>query len=512
LKVPRPFLLAILDGWGVSDSLQGNAIAVANTPVMDGLLEEYPHTTLYASGEAVGLPPGQMGDSEVGHLNIGAGRLVPQDFQRINHSVKDGEFYHNEALLGAMKHAGESGSTLHLMGLLSDGGVHSHIEHLFALLGMAKKEGLSKVFIHAFLDGRDVPPRCSMKYVRMLEDCSDDAGVGTMRTIMGRYYAMDRDNRWERTKLAYDAIVRAEGPRVDSAEEAIQQSYHDGVGDEFLVPRVIGPSAPMDDTDAVIFFNFRPDRPRQLTRAIIEEDFSEFDRGPAPPLPYLVTMTEYEDDFGVPVAFAPDEVREVLADVIAESGKTQLHIAETEKYAHVTYFFNGGVEELKKGEDRVLIPSPKVATYDLKPEMSAHEVASETVRRIESGKYDFIVLNFANCDMVGHTGIMKAAVKAVEAVDRGLGTVLDAIFYSGGSAFVTGDHGNAETMLEDGYACTAHSCSSVPFVNATEDKRPLRPGGTLGDIAPTILEELQLPKPVEMTGTSLFLPVEISGK
>ena len=511
MKVPRPFLLAILDGWGFTKSTKGNAIAAARTPVMDRLLEKYPSTTLTASGEAVGLPPGQMGNSEVGHLNIGAGRLVLQDFQRINYSIRDGEFFQNEVLLSAMRHVGKTGGTLHLMGLLSDGGVHSHIEHLFALLEMSKTGRVGDVRIHAFLDGRDVSPRSALRYVQMLEKRSRQISTGSIRTITGRYYAMDRDKRWERTKLAYDAIVRSEGFRAGSAEEAIQQSYRDGVDDEFLLPCVIGSPEPMDSKDAVIFFNFRPDRPRQLTRSLIERDFSEFDRGATPPFPYLVTMTEYDDQFGVPFAFAPEEVNGVLADVLAEHGKTQLHIAETEKYAHITYFFNGGAEEPKEGEDRVLIQSPKVATYNLKPEMSAYEVAQETVRRIEGGKYDFIVLNFANGDMVGHSGFMEAAVKAVEAVDKSLGTVLDALFKSGGGAFVTGDHGNAETMIDDGSACTAHSCSSVPFINGTEGRRPLREGGTLGDIAPTVLEVLGLPKPADMTGTSLFIPLEIKG-
>jgi 2,3-bisphosphoglycerate-independent phosphoglycerate mutase len=510
LKVPRPFLLAILDGWGFSRSTRGNAIAAAKTPVIDDLLKEYPSTTLGASGEAVGLPPGQMGNSEVGHLNIGAGRLVLQDFQRINYSIRDGEFFRNETLLGAIRRAGTKGRTLHLMGLLSDGGVHSHIEHLFALLEMARSERLNNVCVHAFLDGRDVPPRSALRYIEMFEERAHEIGTGTIRTIMGRYYAMDRDNRWERTKLAYDAIVRAEGPRAGSAKEAIERSYDDGVDDEFLLPSVIGTPAPMTVDDSVIFFNFRPDRPRQLTRGLIAKDFGEFERGPAPPLPYLVTMTEYDDRFGVPFAFAPEEVREVLADVLAEHGKTQLHIAETEKYAHVTYFFNGGVEESKEGEDRVLVPSPKVATYDLKPEMSAYEVARETARRIASGKYDFIVLNFANGDMVGHTGIMEAAVKAVEAVDTNLGAVLVALRGAGGGAFVTGDHGKAEIMLGDnGSVCTAHSCAPVPFINATEEKSRLRSDGTLGDIAPTILEVLRIPKPAEMTGASLFIPVEM---
>lgn len=510
MTVPRPFLLTILDGWGSRASADGNAIMMANTPTMDHLQSSYPSTTLGAAGEAVGLPSGQMGNSEVGHLNIGAGRLVLQDFQRVNHSISRGDFYRNKVLLSAIGHAGAHGSTLHLMGLLSDGGVHSHIEHIFAILEMAREAGLERVATHAFLDGRDVPPRSALQYVNELGRRTTD-GIGAIRTIQGRYYAMDRDNRWDRTKLAYDAIVHAEAPVAETAEEAVEQSYKDGVDDEFLVPRVIGGPAPMEPSDAVIFFNFRPDRPRQLSRALIEKDFDEFDRGEDPVLPYLVTMTEYDAKFDVPVAFSPEKVKRVLADVLAENGKSQLHIAETEKYAHVTYFFNGGIEEPKSGEDRVLIPSPKVATYDLKPEMSASEVAEETIRRIRSAKYDFIVLNFANCDMVGHTGNIEAAVKAVETVDRCLGKVLDALFEVGGAGFVTADHGKADEMLQEGSACTAHSLSRVPFIDATSIQRPLREGGTLGDIAPTVLEVMEIPQPPEMTGTSLFVQLANEG-
>lgn len=507
MTVPRPFLLVILDGWGAGPAYTGNAITLAETPVLDSLYGGCPHTTLGSSGEDVGLPPGQMGNSEVGHLNIGAGRLVRQDFQRINHAIARGEFYRNPVLRSAISHALERGSTLHLMGLLSDGGVHSHVNHLLALLEMCRDSGLGDVVTHAFLDGRDVPPRSALKWVKMLDEIASPDGVGKTRTIEGRYYAMDRDRRWDRTRLAYDAIVKAEGPLARTAAEAVERSYSEGVDDEFLVPRVVGDRVPMKEGDAVIFFNFRPDRPRQLTEALSANEFDPFDRGPRPVLPFLVTMTEYDDRLGLPAAFPPEKVRETLADVLAENGKTQLHIAETEKYAHVTYFFNGGVEEPKRGEDRVLIPSPRVATYDLKPEMSAPEVAEEASRRVRCGKYDFIVLNFANGDMVGHTGSMPAAVKAVETVDACLGRVLEALRESGGAAFVTADHGNADEMLDEGAVCTAHSTSRVPFIDVTGSGRPLRPDGTLGDIAPTILEVMRIPRPSAMTGRPLYADV-----
>lgn len=503
-------MLVILDGWGASPPSPGNAIAMARTPVLDRLYEQCRHTTLGCSGVDVGLPPGQMGNSEVGHLNIGAGRLVMQDFQRINHSISRGAFYKNGVLLSAIDHAGRHRSTLHLLGLLSDGGVHSHVDHLMALLEMCREAGLEDVVTHAFLDGRDVPPRSALKWVRMLDEVASD-GVGGIRTIEGRYYAMDRDRRWERTRLAYDAIVRAEAPIVDTAAEAVELSYADGVDDEFLVPRIVGERAPMKEGDAAIFFNFRPDRPRQLTEALTAEEFEQFDRGPDPVRPFLVTMTEYDDRYGLPVAFPPEKVRDTLADVLSEHGRTQLHMAETEKYAHVTYFFNGGIEEPKPGEDRVLIPSPKVATYDLKPEMSAPEVAREASRRISSGAYDFVVLNFANGDMVGHTGSMPAAVRAVETVDGCLGEVLQALAGQGGGAFITSDHGNADEMLNEGGVCTAHSTSRVPFIDVSGADKPLRPGGTLGDIAPTILEVMRIPKPAAMTGVSLYADVAKEG-
>lgn len=504
MRVPRPFLLAILDGWGESGETEGNAIKLADTPVMDGFLRDYPKTEILASGRAVGLPPGQMGNSEVGHLNIGAGRVVKQDLERINYSIETGEIFQNQVLLSAVEHVLEKESTLHFMGLLSDGGVHSHIEHLFALIDMAERSGVKKAVTHAFLDGRDVPPRSALEYVRMLDDKAS-GGIGSIRTISGRYYSMDRDNRWDRTKLAFDAIVHGEGLRVESGSEAVKQSYSDEIDDEFLVPRVVGQPVPFEKEDAVIFFNFRPDRARQLTRALTEKSFKEFDRGAGTSIPYMVTMTEYDDNFDLPIAFPPERLKNVLADVLADNGKVQLHIAETEKYAHVTYFFNGGEELPKNGEDRMLIPSPHVATYDLKPEMSAYEVADEAVKRIRSGKYDFIALNFANCDMVGHTGFIEAAVKAVEAVDNCIGKVVGALLDVGGAAFITADHGNAEKMIEcDGCVCTAHSTGPVPFISILPEERGLRCGGKLADIAPSILEVMNIEKPAEMTGESLL--------
>lgn len=502
---PGPFLLAILDGWGEAPPSDGNAITAANTPTMDSLKMRFPFTSLSASGEAVGLPPGQMGNSEVGHLNIGAGRIVYQDLMRITNSIKSGDFFKNPVLVSAVKHALSTGGTLHLMGLLSDGGVHSHIEHLFALIDLATGMGLERVNTHAFLDGRDVPPRSALKYVELLEAKTGLNGPGSIGSIQGRYYAMDRDNRWERTHLAYDAIVHAKAPVVGSASEAILKSYDEGRDDEFLLPRVVGARKPMTNGDSVIFFNFRPDRARQLTRALTEVEFDKFERGHPPVLPYLVTMTEYDKNFGLPHAFPPEEIKNVLADVIAAHGLTQLHIAETEKYAHVTYFFNGGVEKPKPGEDRILIPSPKVSTYDKKPEMSAFEVARETAKCIKTGKYDFIVLNFANCDMVGHTGDFGAAVRAVQAVDSSLKIVLDALWAKGGVGFITADHGNADLMIDGGKTYTAHSLSKVPFINCTPAKKLLRDDGKLGDIAPTVLEVMGLPVPDDMTGVSLFV-------
>lgn len=505
MTVPRPFILMILDGWGLSYPDNTNAIALAVTPVMDRLMDDYPWTSLGASGEAVGLPVGQMGNSEVGHLNIGAGRVVLQDFQRINHSIKDGSFFSNPAILAAITHALEQGSTLHLMGLLSDGGVHSHMDHLFAILDMCRKAGLSDVVTHAFLDGRDTPPRSAMRYIRDLELATAD-GVGRIRTLGGRYYGMDRDSRWDRTKRAYDSIVHAEGPGAASAAAAVEAAYSAGVNDEFVEPTIVGARVTMSDRDSVIFFNFRPDRPRQLTEALCLRDFGLFSRG-TPVFPYMVTMTEYDDKYPVLVAFPAGKVEQTLADVLSDHGLKQLHIAETEKYAHVTYFFNGGVEEPKGGEDRVLIPSPGVATYDKQPQMSAPEVADETVRRVRSGVYDFIVVNFANCDMVGHTGFMEATIDAVQTVDTCVGQVLHAVLEMGGAGFVTADHGNADRMLEGHTEFTAHTLADVPFINVTPERRQLTRGGSLGDIAPTILDELHLPEPALMTGRSLFLPV-----
>ncbi len=501
--------LVILDGWGLGREDSTNAIACARTPVMRHLMDAYPWTSLGSSGEDVGLPRGQMGNSEVGHLNIGAGRLVLQEYQRINQAIRDGSFARNDVLRGAVRHALATGGTLHLLGLLSDGGVHSHILHLFALIDMANEMGLERVVSHAFLDGRDVPPRSALEYIEELEE-RVDGGPGKIRTVSGRYYAMDRDKRWDRTRLAYDAIAHGSGRAAASAREAVERSYGDGIDDEFLVPCVVGLPVEMTSADSVIFFNFRPDRPRQLTEALSREGFDGFERGEAV-YPSLVTMTEYDDRYGLPVAFPPERTPNTLADVLAANGRKQLHIAETEKYAHVTYFFNGGIEEPHPGEDRVLVPSPKVATYDLKPEMSAFEVAAEAVRRVRSGAYDFVVLNFANCDMVGHSGKMEATIKAVEAVDECLGVVMNAVLEAGGGGFVTADHGNADKMLDGSGVCTAHSTSRVPFVNVTPEKRPLREGGVLGDIAPTVLEEMRIAAPPEMTGTSLYLQLAKGG-
>ncbi|MDD5748572.1 MAG: 2,3-bisphosphoglycerate-independent phosphoglycerate mutase [Actinomycetota bacterium] len=504
MKPRQPFLLAILDGWGYKNSNGSNAVKIAKTPVIDGLMNEYPWTTLSASGENVGLPAGQMGNSEVGHLNIGAGRIVFQDFQRINKEIESGSFFKNQALLEAMKKVVKRNGTLHLMGLLSDGGVHSHINHLFALIDMAKETGVERVVTHPFLDGRDVPPRSAGRYVRMLEEKVNQSGLGKIRTIQGRYYAMDRDNRWDRISLSYGSIAKGKGRKAESALEAIDLSYNEGVDDEFLIPTVVGEPEAMEERDSVIFFNFRSDRTRQLTKAFIEKDFHQFNRGRNPVFPYFVTMTQYDDEFNVPVAYSPEIPKNTLADVLSQNGLKQLHIAETEKYAHVTFFLNGGVEEPKPGEERILIPSPKVKTYDLKPEMSAYEVGRETAKSVRSGKYDFIVVNFANCDMVGHTGNLEAAVRAVEAVDENVGIVLDSVLDVRGQAFITADHGNAEIMKNNSEPVTAHTTSPVMFISVTAKRKELRKGGSLGDIAPTILEVMDIRKPNEMTGVSLF--------
>jgi len=503
-----------MDGWGVRDSSCGNAVAEAHTPVFDYLFNNYPSTILKASGEAVGLPEGQMGNSEVGHLNIGAGRIVYQEFTRISKSIRDGDFFENSVLLEAVRSAKEKGKALHLMGLLSDGGVHSHIEHLFALLDLADREKMKKVYIHAFLDGRDVPPDSAGVYVKQLENKLKEIGFGKIATIMGRYYAMDRDNRWERTERAYRAMVLGDGLKAPSATSAIEMSYEKSEMDEFVQPTVIVdekgmPTATIEPEDSIIFFNFRADRARQITRAFVDRNFTHFERPKGFLNPYFVCMTQYDKEIKTPVAFPPQKLVNTLGEVLAENGIRQLRIAETEKYAHVTFFFNGGIEKPNEGEDRILVPSPKVPTYDLKPEMSAYEVADKVVQAVKGGEYGVIIVNFANPDMVGHTGIMEAAVKAVEAVDTCLGKIYDAVKKVGGIMIVTADHGNAEQMYEDkDEPHTAHTCSEVPFILVSFDedlkKKELKKGGSLRDIAPTILELLKLEKPVEMTGNSLI--------
>lgn len=504
--------LIVLDGWGINPKREGNAIALAKTPIMDRLAKEYPSTTLDSSGEAVGLPPGQMGNSEVGHLNIGAGRIVYQEYTRINLAIRDGSFFSNPALLAAIDNAQKRSSSLHLMGLLSDGGVHSHNSHLYALLELAKKKNIKEVYVHSFLDGRDVPPQSALGYLEELEKEIRRIGVGKIATISGRYYAMDRDRRWERTKLAYDALVYGRGETAATPEQAVQQSYDQGVVDEFVKPTVIGSrltahgSPLIKDRDSLIFFNFRPDRARQLTRALIERDFQEFDRGDKPPQTYFACMTEYDVRFKVPVAFLPPEIKNTLAHILSIRGLRQLHIAETEKYAHVTFFLNGGVEKPEKGEERVLIPSPKVATYDLKPEMSAFKVTDRVIEEIAKGRFDIIFMNYANPDMVGHTAVLKAVKKAIEVVDACVGRVVEAVIAIKGTAIVTADHGNAEQIID--YSTdrphTAHTTSQVPFILVSDRKVSLRPKGILADIAPTILDLMGISQPKEMTGKSLL--------
>ena len=504
----KPLALIIMDGFGLRRETEGNAIAAAKHPTLDRLWETCPHTQIGASGLDVGLPDGQMGNSEVGHTNMGAGRIVYQELTRITKSIEDGEMEREPALLHAMENAKKPGAALHLMGLLSDGGVHIHIRHLFGLLEMAKKNGVEKVFIHCFMDGRDVPPTSGAEYIEQLQNELARIGLGKIATVSGRYYAMDRDNRWERVVKAYDAMVNGEGVKAPDPVAMMHQSYADGVTDEFIVPAVVTENATIRSGDSVIFFNFRPDRARELTRTLVDPDFAGFERKKGFfPLTYIC-MTQYDATMpNVEVAYKPQSLENTLGEYISKKGLTQLRIAETEKYAHVTFFFNGGVEAPYPGEDRALIPSPKVATYDLQPEMSACLVTDEVVKRIQSGRYDVIILNYANCDMVGHTGVFEAAVKAVEAVDTCLGRTLAAIEEMGGRAFVTADHGNADRMTDEhGEPFTAHTTNPVPFiaVGFPEGTR-LRPeGGRLADIAPTMLQALGLPQPPEMTGRSML--------
>ena len=502
----KPLALIILDGFGYNGSDYGNAIAAAHKPNIEKLFAAWPHTLIGASGMDVGLPDGQMGNSEVGHTNIGAGRVVYQELTRITKSIQDGDFFENEALCGAMENCKKNQSALHLMGLCSDGGVHSHNTHLYGLLRMAKQNGIGKVYVHCFMDGRDVPPTSGRDYIDELETEMNKIGEGRIATVMGRYYAMDRDNRWERVVRAYDAIVNCEGNENASAIDAMEKSYGSEVTDEFVEPTVCLKDAGVHDGDSVIFYNFRPDRARELTRAFVDPDFTGFERKGGRKDVYFVCMTQYDAEMpNVHVAFRPESLRNTFGEYISAQGLTQLRIAETEKYAHVTFFFNGGVETPYPGEDRALIPSPKVATYDLQPEMSAYLVTDEVVERIESGKYDVIILNYANCDMVGHTGVFDAAKKAVEAVDTCLGRTVDAVLNAGGTVLLTADHGNADQMYEqDGSPFTAHTTNPVPFLVAGQGKCELREGGRLADIAPTMLKILGLPQPPEMTGVSII--------
>lgn len=505
-----PVALVILDGWGIGRADNPyNAIAQAKTPYISSLAQMYPNTSLACSGEAVGLPEGQMGNSEVGHLNIGAGRIVYQELTRITKAIRDGDFFMNPVLCQIIQQAKEKDGTLHLMGLLSDGGVHSHITHLYALLELAKKYELPRVFVHAFLDGRDVPPSSAIEYVEALEAKIAELGIGRIATIAGRYYAMDRDKRWERVEKAYDALVYREGVHASTARAAVEEAYKRGETDEFVLPSVIDNCGEcgIKANDGVIFFNFRPDRGRELTRTLVDKDFNGFNRRQLFPLNYA-TMTQYDETLDVLVAYPPQYLKNTLGEVFGRQGLHQLRIAETEKYAHVTFFFNGGDENPYEGEERILIPSPKVATYDLKPEMSAFEVTAKAVEEIKSGKYDLIVLNYANGDMVGHTGKLAAAIDAVSAVDQCLSRFVDAMHEQGGITCITADHGNAEIMVDPvtGEPFTAHTTNAVPFILVSEQHKEAKlRQGRLADIAPTILDLVGIKAPPEMTGQSLII-------
>ncbi len=508
----KPTVLMILDGYGLNKNDKGNAVAEAKTPVMDKLMAECPFVEGNASGMAVGLPEGQMGNSEVGHLNMGAGRIVYQELTRITKEIQDGDFFENEAFLEAVANCKKNDSALHLYGLVSDGGVHSHNTHIYGLLELAKRNGLEKVYVHCFLDGRDTPPASGKDFVAELVAKMQEIGVGKVASVSGRYYAMDRDNRWDRVELAYKALTKGEGKTAEDAVELIQASYDEGVTDEFVIPTVVvengAPVATIKDGDSVIFYNFRPDRARELTRVFCADEFDGFDRGARIDTTY-VCFTEY--DVTIPnklVAFKKVSITNTFGEFLAANGLKQARIAETEKYAHVTFFFNGGVEEPNEGEDRILVNSPKVATYDLKPEMSAYEVCDKLVEAIKSDKYDVIIINFANPDMVGHTGVEAAAKAAVEAVDECVGKAVEAVKDVDGQMFICADHGNAEQLVdyETGEPFTAHTTNPVPFIIVNADPSyKLREGGCLADIAPTLIEMMGLEQPKEMTGKSLIV-------
>lgn len=505
-----PVALIILDGFACRDEVKGNAVAQANKPNFDRLWKQFPHSHLIASGEAVGLPDGQMGNSEVGHLNIGAGRIVYQSLTRVNVAIRDGEFGENETINGAMDHAKKNGTNLHLFGLLSDGGVHSHIQHMYALLKMAAEKGVEKVYVHGFLDGRDVGPQTAPTYVKETLEKMKEYGVGEFATISGRYYSMDRDKRWERVEKSYRAMVYGEGPTYSDPLELIEDSYKNGIYDEFVLPSVITkengePVATIQENDAVIFYNFRPDRAIQISNTFTNKDFRSFDRGPKhPDHLYFVCMTHFSETVDGYVAFKPTNLDNTLGEVLSQNGLQQLRIAETEKYPHVTFFMSGGREAEFPGEKRILINSPKVATYDLKPEMSAYEVTDALIGEIEADSVDAIILNFANPDMVGHSGMLEPTIKAIETVDECLGRIIDLILQKGGAAIITADHGNADEVITmEGNPMTAHTTNPVPVI-VTKEGFELRNDGILGDLAPTMLDLLKLQKPAEMTGTSLI--------
>ena len=500
-----PVALIIMDGYGCGDvNDPNNAVQIAKTPVIDGLKANFKNTQIFASGEHVGLPDGQMGNSEVGHTNIGAGRIIYQSLTRVTKSIKDGDFFTNEALVSVASEVKAQGGALHLMGLVSPGGVHSHSQHLYGLLEFAKQQGIEKVFVHAFLDGRDVDPSSAAEYVAELEEKIKEIGVGKVASVSGRYYAMDRDNRWERVQKAYDVIAYGKGGAADDAVAGIKASYEAEVTDEFVVPFAVGGYAGMENADGVIFFNFRPDRARELTHAFTDTEFAGFERKGA--VKAFATMTQFEEGLNVKVAFPPEAITNTLGEIVSKAGMTQLRIAETEKYAHVTFFFNGGVEEPYEGEDRILVPSPKVATYDLQPEMSAIEVTDKVVEAIKSRKYDFIILNYANGDMVGHTGVLEAAVKAVETVDTCVGRFVEAIREVGGEVCITADHGNADQMVDPdtGAPFTAHTTNPVPFIVVSDRVSEIASDGALCDIAPTMLTLAGMEIPAEMSGKPLI--------
>lgn len=504
--VPKPLVLIILDGFGHSDSPEFNAIHAANTPVYDRLRATQPHGLISGSGMDVGLPDGQMGNSEVGHMNLGAGRVVYQDFTRVTKAIRDGEFFANPAICSAVDKAVAAGKAVHILGLLSDGGVHSHQDHLVAMAELAAQRGAEKIYLHAFLDGRDTPPKSAQSSIELLDATFARLGKGRIASVIGRYFAMDRDNRWDRVEQAYRLIVDGAAEyRATSAVDGLNAAYARGESDEFVKATAIGEAVRVEDGDAVVFMNFRADRARELTRTFVDPDFKEFQRARVPQLAGFVMLTQYAASIPAPAAFAPEALTNVLGEYLAKNGKTQLRIAETEKYAHVTFFFSGGREEPFEGEERILIPSPQVATYDLQPQMSAPEVTDRIVDAIENQRYDVIIVNYANGDMVGHTGVFEAAVKAVECLDHCVGRIVAALDKVGGEALLTADHGNVEQMEDamTGQAHTAHTCEPVPFIYIGKRNVRIREGGVLADVAPTMLTLLDMPVPAEMTGRSI---------